>query len=121
VPRSIRVPFLLLLASLGVYAYHNSTFDVVLVVVIGLIGYVMRIYDYPLAPALIGFILAPMIEKHFRRMMTINTNPLFFFESPIALGLFITTIIVAFILVYTGGTKTPKGKDMDVDNSRPTF
>lgn len=108
VPRSILVPFLSLLAALGVYAYQNSTFDVVLVVVIGIIGYIMRIYDYPLAPALIGFILAPMIEKHFRRMMTINSNPLFFFESPIAVALFIATILVAFIFAYTGGIKIKK-------------
>jgi len=109
-PPSILVPFLLLLASLGVYAYHTSTFDVVLVVVIGLIGYIMRVYDYPLAPALIGFILAPMIEKHFRRMMTVSTNPLYFFESPIAVGLFITTIIVAIVFAYTGGPTAKKKK-----------
>lgn len=101
-PKSILVPFLLLLSSLGVYAYNNSTFDVVLVIVIGIIGYIMRMNDYPLAPALLGFILAPMIEKHFRRMMTINNNPLFFFESPIAMGLVITTIIVAFVFAYSG-------------------
>jgi len=95
---------------LGVYAYHTSTFDVVLVVVIGLIGYIMRVYDYPLAPALIGFILAPMIEKHFRRMMTVSTNPLYFFESPIAVGLFITTIIVAIVFAYTGGPTAKKKK-----------
>jgi putative tricarboxylic transport membrane protein len=112
-PRSILVPFLLILASLGVYAYHTSTFDVLLVVVIGIIGYIMRIHDYPLAPALIGFILAPMIEKHFRRMMTVNTNPLFFFESPIAVGLFVATIIVAIIFAYTGGIKTIKKDDIE--------
>jgi putative tricarboxylic transport membrane protein len=66
--------------------------------VIGLLGYVMRVYDFPIAPVLIGLILGPMAETHFRRAMSISQgDPMTFLYSP--LSAFLLVCAAAFILV----------------------
>jgi putative tricarboxylic transport membrane protein len=76
---------ILVFATLGTYSLNHSTFDVGLMYLIGMIGFVMRRVDIPVAPAVIGLILGPMAEQQFRRALAISEgDPSIFFTRPIA-------------------------------------
>jgi len=76
---------ILMFATLGTYSLNNSVFDVGLMYLIGVIGFLMRRVDLPVAPAVIGMILGPMAEQQFRRALAISQgDPSVFFTRPIS-------------------------------------
>jgi putative tricarboxylic transport membrane protein len=62
-------PAIVLLICVGVYSHRNSVTDVVLTLVFGLVGYLMKRFQFEPAPLLLGFVLGPMLEENFRRTM----------------------------------------------------
>ena len=56
--------------GLGIYAVSNSIFDLLIVLAIGVIGFLMRMNDYPLAPLIIGMVLGPLAETSVRDALT---------------------------------------------------
>ncbi|WP_029032250.1 tripartite tricarboxylate transporter permease [Salinarimonas rosea] len=73
---------------LGVYSARNSLFDVFLAVLIGVVGWGLSRQRYPLAPLILGFVLGPLLEEHFRRVMLISRGDLTaLWSSEISLGL----------------------------------
>lgn len=78
-------PAVLLLICIGVYSSNNNVFDIYIVLIFGVVGFLMRKFHYPAAPLLLGFILGPLLEEHFRRALLLSQgNPLVFFERPIS-------------------------------------
>ena len=71
IPYGILYPAVICFICIGVYTVRSSTFDVALVLLFGLAGYVLRLLRFELAPLLIGFILGPMVEENFKRAMLI--------------------------------------------------
>ncbi len=71
IPRPLLYAGILVLAGLGTYALTNSTVDLVVLYALGALGFVMRRFDIPVAPAVIGVILGPIAEQHFRRALQI--------------------------------------------------
>ena len=69
IPRPYLHAGILVLASVGAYSVNRSIFDVGLLYAIGGAGYLMRCWQIPLAPAVIGAILGPMAEQHLRRAL----------------------------------------------------
>ncbi len=63
---------IVVVSVIGVYGVGNSVFNVALLFVFGLVGYVMRRFDFPAAPLLVGLILAPMAEQSMRQALTIS-------------------------------------------------
>ncbi len=63
---------IVVVSVIGVYGASNSVFNVALLFVFGLAGYVMRRFDFPAAPLLVGLILAPMAEQSMRQALTIS-------------------------------------------------
>ncbi|ESR23005.1 tripartite tricarboxylate transporter permease [Lutibaculum baratangense] len=85
VPYRILLPAILMFICIGTYSVNNSAFDVWLVVCFGALGYVMRILQFPAAPLLLGFVLGPMMEEHFRRAMLLSRGDFMtFFDRPIS-------------------------------------
>jgi putative tricarboxylic transport membrane protein len=87
---------ILVFSSLGVYSLNNSTFDLFLLFIVGIIGYLMRRFDYPVAPCIIGMILGPLAEAQFRRALTISQGDLSVFVTH-SLSLF---LLVAALMVF---------------------
>jgi TctA family transporter len=88
---------------LGAYCVSNSITDVWLVAGLGLFGYVARAYGFPLAPVLLGFVLGPMLEEHFRRAMLISRgNTAVFLESPVSAALLILTLAICAWNLWSG-------------------
>ncbi|MEY5027959.1 MAG: hypothetical protein RLZ63_274 [Pseudomonadota bacterium] len=63
---------IIVISTAGVYGAGNSVFNVALLFVFGLMGYVMRRFDFPAAPLIVGLILAPMAEQSMRQALTIS-------------------------------------------------
>ena len=78
------------IASVGVYSFQTSTFDLYLALMFGVLGYVFRKLDIPKAPLIFGLILGEKIEQSFRQAMTISGgDPIVFLKSPLAVGLLV--------------------------------
>lgn len=74
VPKQILFPIVLMFCIYGAYAVNNSTFDIAVMLVFGLIGFIFNRTGFAAAPFLIGFILGPMLEDNFRRSLLISNN-----------------------------------------------
>lgn len=100
VPYHLLYPAIIMFVCLGVYSVNNSAFDVLLLVVFGIIGYVMRLLDFHPAPLLLGFVLGPMMEENFRRALLLSRGDyMVFFERPIsAVFLTLTTMLLLWLL-----------------------
>ena len=83
-----------LLCLTGSYAIRNSMYDVLTMCIAGLLGYGMKKSGFPLGPALIAFILEPILERSFRQAMLISANDIYsFISQPIALSIWLISII----------------------------
>ncbi|MCZ6863412.1 MAG: tripartite tricarboxylate transporter permease [Alphaproteobacteria bacterium] len=103
IPYKYMYPTIIVLICMGVYSLNNNVFDIWLTLVIGAVGYVMRLFRFEPAPLLLGFVLGPMMEEHLRRTMLLSRgDPMVFLERPISATLLaITAGIIAFALYST--------------------
>lgn len=100
IPYHLLYPAILMLVCMGVYSIDRSPFDVGMVVAFGALGYAMRLLEFPAAPLVLGFVLGPLMEEHFRRAMLISRGDfLTFLERPIS-GT--TLALAALLLVWSG-------------------
>ncbi len=91
VPRPLLFGGILVLASLGAYSLNRSMLDLTLLYLVGGVGWLMRVYDVPLVPAVLGLVLGPLAELQFRRAVAISEGDL---------SVFVTRpICLAFLLV----------------------
>jgi putative tricarboxylic transport membrane protein len=98
IPRPLLYAGILIFATLGAYGLRNSWFDLLLLYVIGLIGFLMRRYDIPVAPVLVGMILGPLAEQQFRRALAISQGDLsIFITSPISATVLGITALVLIV------------------------
>ena len=74
VPRQLLGPIILALTVVGVYAIHNSVFEVILMLGFGLVGFAMEKMAIPTAPAVLAVILGPIAEENLRRALLISQN-----------------------------------------------
>jgi putative tricarboxylic transport membrane protein len=74
IPAPLLYAGILVFATIGTYGISNSPVDLVLLYAIGIVGFLMRRYDFPTAPVVIGMILGPLAEQEFRRAMTISNG-----------------------------------------------
>jgi len=88
---------ILLFSALGVYGVNRSLFDVAVMAGCGVLGFIMRRLDFPVAPAIVGMILGPMAEVQFRRAVQITQGDVsVFLTRPISLTLL--AIAVALLI-----------------------
>jgi putative tricarboxylic transport membrane protein len=95
IPRPLLYAGILIFATLGAYGLRNSWFDLALLYGIGVMGFLMRRYDIPVAPVLVGMILGPLSEQQFRRALAISQGDL---------SIFVTQPISATVLAITALT-----------------
>lgn len=98
IPRPLLYAGILLFAALGTYSLANSLVDLVTLFVIGFIGFLMRRFGFPVAPAVIGMILGPLAEQQFRRALSISQGDyMVFFNRPISLTLLIISALAILL------------------------
>jgi putative tricarboxylic transport membrane protein len=72
IPQPLLYGGILMFATIGTYGISQSYVDLILLYIIGFLGFLMRRFDFPTAPVIIGMILGPLAEQNFRQAMTIS-------------------------------------------------
>ncbi|WP_432357060.1 tripartite tricarboxylate transporter permease [Sporosarcina sp. UB5] len=100
IPEQILMPAIVVLCVLGSYSIANSTFDVLIMLVFGLLGYLMLKVGLPLAPMLLALILAPILETNFRRSMLLSQNDLSIFATrPVSASILAVTLTIFAVII----------------------
>lgn len=94
-PARYLMPVVLAFCVVGAYATQNSVFDIGVLMAFGIVGYIMRKMQIPIAPMILGFILGPLIEDNLRRALILDDgNPMGMFMRPLSGTLLILTMIM---------------------------
>jgi putative tricarboxylic transport membrane protein len=102
VPKAWLIPAVLVLSTLGTYSLQNSVFDLWVMLVFGVIGYIMRRAHFPLAPLIIGMILGGVLESNFRRSLLISREgPMIFIERPISAVIIAIDVMLLIAIVVS--------------------
>lgn len=97
IPPRILFPFIFFFCIIGSYSAHSSVFDVSVMLIFGLIGYLFRKFKYEPAPLVLAFILTPMLENALRQSLIISEGSFsIFFSRPIAA---VALIVALFLLL----------------------
>ncbi|RZA27080.1 MAG: tripartite tricarboxylate transporter permease, partial [Proteobacteria bacterium] len=100
VPYRLLFPAILLFCCVGVYSVNNRGFDVALVIIFGLLGYLFRKAKCEPGPLLLGFVLGPLLETNLRRALLISQgDPAVLIERPISAVLFAASAILLVMMV----------------------
>lgn len=114
IPFSIIAPVILVLCAIGAYTVHNNTFDVVMMMVFGVVGYVMKKCNYPMAPLVLAIVLGDKAEEAFRQALLGSQGSLGVFFSNGLVGSIMTLGLIALFwpLISNGWawltSRTPK-------------
>jgi len=99
VPYRLLYPMILVLCFIGVYSLNNSAFEVMLLLIFGLMGYVFLKWGCEPAPLLLAFVLGPMMEENLRRAMLLSRgDPTTFVTRPISLALLLVAAALVVIV-----------------------
>jgi TctA family transporter len=97
VPFSIIAPLILVLCAIGAYSVHSSTFDVILMLVFGVVGYLLKKCNYPLAPLVLAIVLGDKAEEAFRQSLLGSQGSLgIFFSNPLVSTIMVLGLIALF-------------------------
>lgn len=97
IPFSIIAPVILVLCAIGAYTVNNNTFDVVMMMVFGVVGYLMKKTNYPLAPLVLAIVLGKSAEEAFRQSLLGSQGSLGVFFSN---GLVGTIMVLGLIALF---------------------
>lgn len=95
IPYRVLFPAILVFISLGVYSVNNNTFDVIVVAVIGAMGYLLAVLRFEAAPMLLGFVLGPLMEENLRRALLLSRGDMAtFIDRPISAGFLVFGLLI---------------------------
>ncbi|MQA79109.1 MAG: tripartite tricarboxylate transporter permease [Streptosporangiales bacterium] len=95
IPYHYLYPGIIVVSIVGVYSINRSLFDVVMLAVFGLLGYVMRKAHFPAAPMVLAFVLGPLFEQSVRRSLVISQgDPTIFVTRPWAVVFLVLTVLL---------------------------
>jgi TctA family transporter len=99
VPYRYLFPSILVFMAIGVFSLSNNPFDVLIMAVFGVLGYICVKLECEPAPMILGFILGPLMEENLRRAMLLSRgDPFVFFQKPISLGFMVASAILLVIV-----------------------
>lgn len=90
VPYRLMLPMILVFCLVGIYSINASLFEMFMVILFGVFGYVMRKFDFEMAPVIMGVIIGPMLETAFRQALLLSQG---------SFGIFVTRPISVFFLL----------------------
>ena len=112
VPNSFLYPTVLVLCMFGAYAVGGTMFDILVMIVMGLVGYFMLKFRIPAAPFLIAFILGPLLEDSFRQSLQLSRGDFsIFVRNPIC-WTFLALTVVSILLIIRRNLKIRRDKKL---------
>ncbi len=101
VPTPILMSFILLFCAVGVYSLNNNVFDIWVLLFFGVLGYLMRKLDFPIAPLVMTVVLGPLIEQSLRQSLEMsNGSFLIFVSHPLALSLMAISLLIVALSTW---------------------
>jgi len=111
VPFSIIAPVILVICAIGAYTVHNSMFDVWLMVLFGVMGYVFKKLDYPLAPLVLALVLGDRAEDSFRQSMLLSQGDMrIFYENALVGTITTLSLLLLFWPLISMGIDVLRGR-----------
>ena len=107
IPFSVIAPIILVFCAIGAFTVHNNTFDVAMMVVFGVAGYLMKKTNYPLAPMVLAIVLGDKAEEGFRQSLLASQGSLSVFWSS---GLVSTIMVLGLIALFWPLIQTGLGR-----------
>jgi putative tricarboxylic transport membrane protein len=102
IPYAYLYPLIIMFCVIGVYKVNNSIVDVWIMLIMGVVGYALRKFDFDPAPLVLGLVIAPILEQSLRQSLIMsNGNYLIFFSRPISLALMIFSIGLLMLAGYS--------------------
>src|SRR5581483_5374847 len=112
IPFAIIAPVIMVICAIGAYTVHNSIFDVYMMVVFGVMGYVFKKLDYPLAPLVLALVLGDRAEENFRNSVKISQGSLgIFYENALVGGITTLALVLLFWPLVRMVYRKALGKD----------
>lgn len=110
VPKPLLYPAIMIFGIIGSYIFRNSLFDVIVMLFLGIFGYVLMKFDIPLIPVLVAFILGQIFEERLRQALIISRGSIsIFFTHPISLVFLLLIIgIIAMLSIRGFGKRKAK-------------
>jgi putative tricarboxylic transport membrane protein len=105
VPFSVIGPVIIVICAVGAYTVHNSLFDVVLMLVFGVLGYLFKKLKYPLAPMVLALVLGDMAESSFRQAMLLSQGSLAIFWSNGLVGSIVALALLMLLWPLLGALR----------------
>jgi putative tricarboxylic transport membrane protein len=107
VPYRILFPCIALVCAIGGFSLNNSPFEIGMVAVFAMLGYLLSKVGCEAAPLALGFILGPLMEENLRRALVLSRgNPLVFMERPISATLLVISTILVLIIILPSFRRT---------------
>jgi putative tricarboxylic transport membrane protein len=95
---AVLMPSIIYVCAIGAYAVNNRMIDIYYMIIFGVLGYVFKKLDYPLAPMVLALVLGDMAEAAMRQALIMgHGSALIFFKPPIALPIMVAAIIIFFM------------------------
>jgi len=114
IPYPILFPLILLFCLIGVYSVNNNIFEVIIMIVFGIIGYLMKKFAYEGAPLILAFVLSPLMENALRQSLIMSHGSFsIFFTRSISLFLIASALFLLLMPLLPWSRKRPKGGDFD--------
>ena len=103
VPYNILFPMILLFCIIGVFCSGNAAFDVLVMTLFGVLGYLFRKFGYEAAPLVLAFVLGPLLENNFRKSLLLSQGDfMVFVERPISLACLVLAALALVAAVLPG-------------------
>ncbi|MCZ8105485.1 MAG: tripartite tricarboxylate transporter permease, partial [Burkholderiales bacterium] len=109
IPFAVIAPVIIVICAIGAYTVHSSMFDVVLMLVFGVVGYLFKKLKYPLAPLVLALVLGDMAEASFRQAMLLSQGSIGIFWSNPLVGSLTTLALVMLVWPLVGRAKAMLG------------
>ena len=107
IPYRFLYPAILVFCCIGVYSVNNTSFDIYLTAIFGILGYIFIKLGCEPAPLLLGFVLGPMMEENFRRALLLSRGDYtVFLTRPLSGGLLIAASLLVLIVALPAFKKT---------------
>jgi len=117
---SFLYPAIIFFSVLGAFAVQNNLFALPVLLIAGAFGYLMKRFDYPAAPLILGLVLGPMVEKALVQTSSFSNGDLsVIFQRPVSIAILLFTVFIMFVpavsrrLVSATGSRRSKAKEAE--------
>lgn len=114
IPYPILFPLILLFCLIGCYSINNNIWEIMIMIIFGIVGYLMKRFEYEGAPLILAFVLSPMMENAIRQSLLMSHGSFdIFVTRPISIALLAISVLLLASPLIPGLKKRPKGGEID--------